>query len=127
MIAGHGIDIAEIARIRNSLARFGETFAEKVFTLQERREAALRKDPAVYYAGRWAAKEAVSKALGCGMGGKCSWLDVETLNNASGSPEIVLSGQARRTFESLGADAVHISISHEASYAVASVILEKIH
>ncbi len=125
MIIGNGIDLVEISRIRKMVDRFGDNFISKVFTDNEQSEARLRRDPAIYYAGRWAAKEAVSKTLGCGIGGRCSWLDIEVCNTPTGRPEVTMSGNGYKTMRQLGGKRMHISVSHEASYAIASAILEK--
>lgn len=125
MIVGTGVDLVEISRIRKLIERFEASFTNKVFTVNEQHEARLRRVPAIYYAGRWAAKEAVSKALGCGIGAQCAWLDIEVCNTPVGRPEVTLSGAALETMRRLGAKSVHLSVSHEASYAIASVILEK--
>jgi holo-[acyl-carrier protein] synthase len=124
MISGLGTDIVQVLRIREMIERYGESFLEKVFADDERREAQRRRDPAQYYAGRWALKEAMSKALGCGIGEKCGWKDVSTCNLESGRPEAVLSGLALETASAMGVTRVHISISHEQEYACATVILE---
>ena len=124
MITGIGTDIVEIARIAKMLEDHGKSFTEKIFTENEIKECEIRKNRAVYLAGRWAAKEALSKALGTGFGKKCSWRDVEILNNKNGKPEIKLSGTAEKTAEDQNVAAFHISISHETHYATATVILE---
>jgi holo-[acyl-carrier protein] synthase len=104
--------------------RYGELFLEKVFSDDERKEAAQRRDPSQYYAGRWALKEAMSKALGCGIGEKCGWKDVSTRNLEFGRPEAILSGLALETASAMRVTSIHISISHEQEYACATVILE---
>lgn len=124
MIKGMGIDITEIARIKAMVSEHEDTFVGRIFTAKERGEAALRQERNSYYAGRWAVKEAVSKALGCGIGEKCSWQDIETLNCVGGRPETRLSGRAQQTFKSLGAKYLHVTVSHEASHAVAMVVIE---
>ena len=85
----------------------------------------LRYNPAPYFAGRWAVKEAVAKALGCGIGADCASIEVETCNGTAGKPVTRLSGNAAKTMEKLGGKNIHISLSHEANYAIAYVILEK--
>lgn len=121
MIIGTGIDIIEISRIDDSISRFGKAFLNRIYTAAEQREHAEK----TYFAGRWAAKEAISKALGCGIGKDCSWLDIEILNDSSGAPVAVLSGAALARLKSLNGSAVHISISHERTNAVAMAIIEK--
>ncbi len=127
MIVGIGTDIVETARIAGTLSEHGEAFEARIFTEAERAEAAERKANAQYYAGRWAAKEAVSKALGCGFGPRCSWLDVEILNNSDGKPVAKLSSTAAATANAMaGKWSLHVSISHEKTHACAMAILEKI-
>lgn len=124
MIVGIGIDLVEIERIRKLMQRFGANFTDKVFTANEQQEAAMRRDPAIYYAGRWAVKEAVSKALGCGIGGRCALLEVESCNTPSGRPEVHLTGNAQATCRTLGGRKIWLTVTHEASYAIANVIIE---
>ena len=127
MIIGIGTDIVETARIAETLSEHGEAFEERIFTDAERAEAAERKANAQYYAGRWAAKEAVSKALGCGFGPRCSWLDIEILNNIDGKPVVKLFRAAASTADAMaGKWSLHVSISHEKTHACAMAILEKI-
>jgi holo-[acyl-carrier protein] synthase len=125
MIVGVGIDLVEISRIRKLIARFGDAFTSKVFTAGEHHEAKMRKDQVIYYAGRWAVKEATAKALGCGIGSNCAFLDIETRNDPTGRPVIALGGAAAATAKRIGASHIHLSVSHEETYAVASVTLEK--
>ena len=124
MIKGMGIDIAEVARIKRSVEKFKENFISRIFTEKEQQLAENRKDFATFYAGRWAAKEAISKALGCGIGEQCSFTDIEILNDASGKPEAELKGNALETFKKLNAEFLHITISHEGKNAVAMAIIE---
>ena len=124
MIVGIGTDITAIARIREILAKT-EKFKERNFTSAECAAGDLRKDSASYYAGRWAAKEACAKALGCGIGAECALTDVEILNDTAHAPCLTLHGAAERRAAQLGVKACHVSISHEQEYAVAFVILEK--
>ena len=124
MIIAVGIDIIEIERIDDSIKRFGQNFLDRIYTAAEQTEYASRRDSRSFYAGRWAAKEAISKALGCGIGKDCSWLDIEITNNDGGAPHAVLSGAAARKFASLNASKLHISFSHERTNAVAMAIIE---
>lgn len=125
MIYGIGTDIVEIDRIGRMLDKHGSIFIEKIFTTAEILQAEKRKDRVQYYAGRWAAKEALSKALGCGIGEKCSWSDITILTTLSGAPLLELSEQALLVNSLTTADRIHISISHEQHYACATVIIEK--
>jgi len=127
MIVGLGSDIVEIERLAAVARRHGAHFLARVFTPAELAEATGRGAAAdAYHAGRWAVKEAVSKALGTGIGERCGWLDIETLNLESGRPATRLSGAAAATAAALGVERVHVSVSHERHHAVATVILEKL-
>jgi len=120
MIRGIGVDIAQVHRIAKALEIEG--FRERFCT--EREIIAGEGKPPAFWAGRWAAKEAFSKALGCGIGADCSFQDVEVVNDPSGAPGIEAGGAAKRRMAALNADKIWISISHERDFAVATVILE---
>ncbi len=124
MIIGLGTDIVETARIAKMLDEHGDAFKAKIFTENEINESETRKNIPQYFAGRWAAKEALSKALGCGFGAKCSWQDIEIINNSAGKPEIQLSGRALKTSNEMNIQGYHVSISHEQHYACATVVVE---
>ena len=123
MILGTGIDIVDIARITGVLER-RDSFIDRVFTPNEQQLAAKKADPSPFYAGRWAAKEAISKALGVGIGEHCHWQDLDIGRGARGEPIVTLSGAAAATAKSLGIASIHISISHERTHACASAIAE---
>ncbi|MCR4575439.1 MAG: holo-ACP synthase [Lentisphaeria bacterium] len=126
MIVGTGIDIIECDRLQQSLDKFGQSFINYFCTESE--QAAAPANPRVrliYFAARWAAKEACSKALGTGFGAKCGWKDIQIEKLPSGQPFITLSGDAKATAERLGITHLHLSISHERHYATAVVIAEK--
>ncbi len=110
-----GIDIIRVERIRRTLDRFGARFAGRVLTPAERRYVRDRPET---LAGRWAAKEAVSKVLGLGVRG-IGWRDIEIERLPTGQPAVRLHGRAARRAEQLGMERVAVSISHEADYAVA--------
>lgn len=124
MIKGIGIDIVERARLCHALD--SEGFKQRVYTTAEIElgETKKRLAAASFWAGRWAAKEALSKALGTGIGAHCSFHDIEILSDNNGAPVMTVSGAAAQQMERLGANKIHLSISHERSYAVATVILE---
>jgi holo-[acyl-carrier protein] synthase len=124
MILSTGIDIAEVYRIRDTIARTPR-FAERVFTDAEREYCDSKGAAAAQsYAARFAAKEAFLKALKTGWRGKISWRDIEVLNDADGVPTLNVTGEAARLLSELGAARVHISISHTTEHAIAQVILE---
>jgi holo-[acyl-carrier protein] synthase len=110
-----GIDIIRVERIRHTLERFGERFANRVLTPSERRYVRGRPET---LAGRWAAKEAVSKVLGLGVRG-IGWREIEIERLPTGQPSVRLHGRAARRSEQLGMARIAVSISHEADYAVA--------
>lgn len=124
MIAGIGTDIVSVARIRKVMAKRPESFMEQVFSPAEREEGLRRKNSGEYFAGRWAIKEAMAKALGCGIGVNCNWRDVSTVNNLSGRPLTSLSGEAAATAAALKISRLHVSLSHEREFASAMVVLE---
>ena len=125
MIVSIGIDIIEVARIREVLLRTPR-FAERVFTRAEREYCDLRGVvSAQHYAARFAAKEAALKALQTGWRGGISWQDVEVAARESGAPYLIFSGQVLTIFKSFRATASHLSISHTSEHAIAQVILER--
>lgn len=123
MIVGVGVDLVKVPRIRAALERWGDRFLTRVFTERERTYATRRREPAPHLAGRFAAKEAVFKALGVGLRLGVRWREVEVVNNARGKPELVLTGQTKRLSETLGVTATHMSLSHDSDYAIAEVVL----
>jgi holo-[acyl-carrier protein] synthase len=124
MILGTGIDIVEVERIRAALGRFGDRFGQRVLTAAELDYCRRHRDVAPYLAARFAGKEAVSKAFGTGIGAALGWLDIEIGRRESGEPHVILLGKARELFAARNATALHITLSHTASHAVAVAILE---
>lgn len=110
-----GIDIIKVERIRDTLERFGERFTHRVLTETERRYVRDRPET---FAGRWAAKEAVSKVLGLGVRG-IGWKDIEIERLPTGQPAVRLHGRAADRAGQLGMGRIAISITHESDYAVA--------
>ncbi len=125
MILGIGTDITRISRIKESIMKFENAFLDKVFTDIEQKEGKQRKSGFIFFAGRWAAKEAFSKAIGTGFGENCQWKDINVINEESGKPSIKLTGLTKSFTKSLGVKNIHVTISHESEYASAFVILEK--
>lgn len=126
MIVSIGIDIIEIARIREVLARTPR-FAQKVFTEAERTYCDSRGAVAAqHYAARFAAKEAMLKALQTGWRGGISWRDVEVASRESGAPYLIIRGVANELFEQSGATSAHLSLSHTSEHAIAQVVLERV-
>jgi len=124
MIVGIGVDIAETARLERVLGRYGERFAQKVFTPAEIAYCEKFKNRGERYAARFAAKEAAFKALGTGWGKGVRWLDVEVTHQPSGKPELVLTGRAEEVARELRVARMAVSISHSDRYVVAQVIFE---
>jgi holo-[acyl-carrier protein] synthase len=124
MILGHGVDAAEVARVGRSVERFGDRFLDRVFTPAERAYAGDGPRRDEHLAARFAAKEAVFKALGTGWAEGVGWTDVEVVREASGKPAVRLSGGASERADRLGVKRWHISLTHTASVALASVIAE---
>ena len=110
-----GIDIIRVERIRAALERFGDRFSRRVLTDHERRYVRGRPET---FAGRWAAKEAVSKVLGLGVRG-IGWRDIEVQRLPTGQPAVLLHGRAAQRAEQLGMGRIALSITHESDYAVA--------
>jgi holo-[acyl-carrier protein] synthase len=124
MIVGIGVDIVHIPRIEKAMLRFGEHFTSRIFTKDELDYCLERKKPYQCLALRFAAKEACSKALGTGMGRGIGWRDIFITNLASGIPVLNLTGPALQKAQDLGARLWHVTLSHEALYGVAMVVIE---
>jgi holo-[acyl-carrier protein] synthase len=120
MIEGIGTDIVQVARIRAALARRGEALITRLLAPSELDRCAGHPDPSRFLAKRFAAKEALLKALGTGLRGM-SWHDIRIDNDNIGKPLLVLSGEAARL---LGRRRCHLSLSDEQDYALAFVIIE---
>lgn len=123
MIIGVGIDLVSIERLAESLK--SEAFKRRVFSPAEMAQCEGVANSAEKYAGKFAAKEAMMKAIGKGIRQSVWFTQIELLNQESGAPVIAASGEARKTLAALGADQVHVSISHTGETAVAVVILER--
>jgi len=126
VIVGVGTDIIEVARIRRVIEQHGDRFLRHILTGVELDRAPLKQGKYAFFAGRWAAKEALAKALGTGIGASCAWTDIEVINNGDGKPQIQLKGQALQTAEKMDVSRIHVSISHEKALACAVVILEQV-
>ncbi len=126
MIRGVGIDLVRIARLERIVSgRFGDAFKARCFTPGELAYAAARGRASITaLAARWAAKEAASKALGCGIGSECALLDLEISVGENGAPSLRLSGAAAAYAAGRGGGVFHVSLTHEAEYASAVVVWE---
>lgn len=121
-VFGIGIDVVEVERIASAIQRHGEPFLAKIFTAAEREYCESRKNPAMHYAARFAAKEAVSKALGTGIGGNAGLHDLEIIHDAAGAPKLQLSGAAETFAKQHGITDIQISLTHARDYAAANAI-----
>jgi holo-[acyl-carrier protein] synthase len=126
MIVGLGIDLVETARIANAWKRFGERFVDRILLPDEKSYCLRHRDPATFIAVRFAAKEAVSKALGTGIGPSLCWHDIEIRRKESGAPYIELHGKGLELLAQLKANVVHITLSHTAANSIAFAIVERI-
>ena len=121
-VLGHGVDLVEIARIGAMLANHPQRFPERVFTPAERAASLPPRRRAEFLAGRFAAKEAVLKALGTGLSHGITWTDVEIVPDDAGRPRVRLHQAAAERARTLGVRDVHLSITHTRSHALASAI-----
>lgn len=121
MIQGVGTDIIEIKRVEKAIQRHGKRFLDRLFSSKEQAYCDKHKLSSRHYAGRFAAKEAIAKALGTGFGESLGWLDFEILNETSGKPQVLFSDLLK---ERLNGAKLHLSISHSQDYATATAILE---
>jgi len=124
MILGVGADIAEVGRIRDSIARYGDRFLNRIYTDAERSYAMRRANAAERFAARFAAKEAGMKAIGTGWRRGVTWKDFEVVNQPSGRPTLRLSGTARDIADSMGVERISLSLTHSSAIALAVVLLE---
>lgn len=122
MIVGLGTDIVEIVRIGEMIDRHGEAFLNRIYTPEEIRYCQKRKHCNEAFAGRWAAKEAVMKALGTGFIRGIGWQDIEILAGKSGKPYVNIHGGAGEHAKKIGVDRILITISHCRAYATATAI-----
>ncbi len=124
MIAGVGIDIVEVDRIKGAIERHGDRFLARIYCGGEIDYCRGGAHPYQRFAARFAAKEAVLKALGTGWRGGARFTDIEVLTDAGGAPSVRLSGRSLATGEKLGISRVHISLSHTERHAIAQAVAE---
>ena len=122
-LKGIGVDIVEISRIELAIKRQGKPFIDRVFLPSEQTYCQSHRQPSRSYAARFAAKEAVAKAFGTGIGASVSWLDIEVCRTEAGAPFIVLHGAAEQTAKERSISQILLSLSHSEHYAVANVVL----
>jgi len=126
MVLGIGIDIIEVARIQASHEKFGERFLKRILLPSEIEYCLSNRVPAPFLAARFAAKEAISKAFGTGIGAQLGWLDMEISKKATGEPFVVFHGAGKELLEARKGKAVLVSLSHTQIYAAAVAILESV-
>jgi len=124
MILGTGVDLAEVARIREAIERHGERFIQRIYTPGEVAYVERKANKFERYAGRFAAKEAGMKAIGTGWKRGVRWQDFEVSNLPSGRPTLRLHGEAARIAERMGVKTISLSITHTSELGMAHVILE---
>jgi len=123
MIAGVGVDIVKIGRIKTAVDRWGEKFMDRVFTEDEKNYSLSKYNPYPHLAARFAYKEALAKALGTGFGMGIKWKDIELIRNENGKPEAKLNGTVKELADRKNIKNVMVSISHDTDYAIAYVII----
>ena len=124
MIVGSGVDVIEIPRIADVLARYGDKFCQRVYLPGEIRYCRSKKNAAESFAARFAAKEAAAKALGTGIQHGVAWRDIEVVRTASGRPTLLFHGRAAAIAGKLGVRNAVISLTHSRTEALAQVLLE---
>lgn len=123
MIIGTGVDIVKNQRIADLIDKYGENFLKRIYREKEINYCSSRAQATASFAARYAAKEALFKALGTGMR-KNSWQDIEVVNNELGKPEIKLFGKTADYAAQLEVENIFLSMSHEKDYSIAQIILE---
>ena len=126
MILGVGIDLIEVARVEASYEKFGERFLNRILLPGEIAYCLSHKEPGPFIAARFAAKEAISKAFGTGIGAQLSWQDMEVARRESGEPYVILHGQGAELLKQRGGRVMLISLSHTQEHATAVAILESV-
>jgi holo-[acyl-carrier protein] synthase len=125
VIVGSGVDLCEVSRIKDAIARHGRRFIERIYTDREIAYSERKANKYERYAARFAAKEAGMKALGTGWHGGVRWRDFEVTNLPSGRPTLQFHGKAAEYAEKLGTATISLSMTHTSVQAMAMVILEK--
>jgi holo-[acyl-carrier protein] synthase len=123
MIVGIGLDLVDVSRMGEQVA--GEAFQRRAFTPAEIAVCAAAHRPPEHFAGKFAAKEALMKALGAGLRQGLRFGEIEILDDEAGAPHVRASGEAQQRLEALGVSGIHVSITHAAGLAAAVVVLER--
>ncbi|MEK6645339.1 MAG: holo-ACP synthase [Candidatus Firestonebacteria bacterium] len=114
-----GLDIVEVVRVKRAICKYGDKFINRIYTPAEIKYCKEKVNPYTHFTGRFAAKEAILKALPEGWQGKLKWTDIEIKNNSTGNPRIILKGTALKFCHRKKIKKIKITISHEKNYAVA--------
>lgn len=122
-VIGIGLDLVKIDRIRHLTERWQERFLNRLYTDAERHYCLKRPSPYASLAGRFAVKEAMVKALGTGWSAGIRWTDIQVMPNRSGQPVATADGRTAVLLHQAGVTGIHVSLSHDADYAVAQVLL----
>ena len=123
-VIGTGIDLVENDRMQYMLKRWGKTFKNRIFLSMEQKYCDSKAVPCRHYAGRFAVKEAVSKAFGTGVGSHLGWLDIEVVKNSrTGEPSVKIVGKAAKYVKKRGVGKILVSLSHTKNYAVAHALI----
>jgi len=125
VIVGIGLDLVKRSRIEAALARHGDRFTHRIFTPDEQAYAGPKRHSALHYAGMWAVKESLVKALGTGFSEGIGWRDVAVGHDRRGRPVVTLSGAAQQRADALGVTTIHASITHDTDWSAAQIILER--
>jgi holo-[acyl-carrier protein] synthase len=126
MIVGLGIDLVDVARIENAWQRHGDRFLNRILHPDEAAYCKSHKNPAPFIAARFAAKEAISKAFGTGIGAALGWHDIEIRRRDTGQPYVILHGKGADLLTHHKANQIHLTLTHTPTQAIAAAILEHI-
>ena len=124
MVKGIGVDVVDVTRFRVVIGKWREKIIARLFSAEEQKYCLKKKDPVPHFAVRFAAKEAFVKAMGTGFRGSAAPKDIEVGTETSGKPFIRVSGRAGKAMKAMGADRIHLSMSHEKGMGIALVVLE---
>ena len=121
-VFGIGIDVVEVGRIASSISVFGDRFVQRIFTPEEIAYCQTKARPELHYAARFAAKEAVAKAFGTGIGKELGWLDMNILRGELGEPTLQITGKAKDFCDQHQIGEIKISLTHAREYAAANAV-----
>jgi holo-[acyl-carrier protein] synthase len=125
MITGIGVDLVEIMRFRKVIERLKDRFILRIFTSGEQQFCNMHRDPVPHFAVRFAAKEALFKALGTGWAKGVTWIDAEVQRERQDAPTMLLHGEAQKLSIAMGVQRIHLSLTHSENMAIAMVVLEQ--